>query len=608
MKDPQESQIIKISAKQRWKDAVEKFRRAIIPEQPELTKLSDNLVDCVRVGVFNTIEMDRNKPYLEEIARGKQTLNSIEYPILRMNEEELKSHQLFYNQASEGLTSYNNETATTIGKESKYTKNIQAFIMAKDGSVYMGTHKGHYDPLNPILTHASFLGGRPAEMAGMLSINENGKINKISSDSGHYAPQPLDMYRGIKKLQESMPGVFTLDCIIKYHDKTPQEVSVNQFMENMEKLGVNGKPLYQDLRDHRVEQYNQNTENLKNSVSVKINSINTGVNDLPNIIATLTSQQQQELATGLTNPMVGLSITDQEKKCKTYNISETVVAVLNSGRADSMKVLIDAGISNRSEFNRLRPIYQAASCGKTEMLTTMLDDQGIQKSLIQEKSYSGPSALHMAAGYGHTEAVKILLKYSEGCQLLTAKDHNGNTALEVANQFGKHDIADILTQEHLNLAKTQLLQHFKEQMEDKNIITSSHQKEMKKKVIEILSPFSRQKNKNDIEKVAGTMVREVARIAGKNLDWKQKFAEIGDVIKIPLLKMKTSFLNIISGVKEQKIKGIILKDIILQDKDFASELTKLRNNQFMSANGAISNRGLVSSKQIQKNKANVRRV
>ncbi|WP_425363004.1 hypothetical protein [Candidatus Tisiphia endosymbiont of Hybos culiciformis] len=154
----------KTDPKQRWKDAIGKFKRAIIPEQYS----HDELVDCVRVRVSGTIERDKIMPYLEEIAQAKQTLNGYEYPILRMNETELKNHQLFYDKQSNSLVDSNNQTATTFGKESKYTKDIQAFVMAKDGSLYIGTHKGQYDLIELTLTHASFLGGRPAELAGMV--------------------------------------------------------------------------------------------------------------------------------------------------------------------------------------------------------------------------------------------------------------------------------------------------------------------------------------------------------------------------------------------------------------------------------------------------------
>ncbi|WP_375332123.1 hypothetical protein [Candidatus Tisiphia endosymbiont of Temnostethus pusillus] len=73
---------VKVDSKQRWKDAVSKFKRAVVPEQNDLGKLSEDLIDSVRVRVVSTIESDKTKPYLEEIARAKQTINGYEYPIV----------------------------------------------------------------------------------------------------------------------------------------------------------------------------------------------------------------------------------------------------------------------------------------------------------------------------------------------------------------------------------------------------------------------------------------------------------------------------------------------------------------------------------------------
>lgn len=56
-----------------------------------LGKQFDNLIDSVKIKIVQSIEEDKLRPYLEKIACGKQTLNSYEYPILRMSPEELKT-------------------------------------------------------------------------------------------------------------------------------------------------------------------------------------------------------------------------------------------------------------------------------------------------------------------------------------------------------------------------------------------------------------------------------------------------------------------------------------------------------------------------------------
>ncbi|XVN43117.1 MAG: hypothetical protein RCG15_02170 [Candidatus Rickettsia vulgarisii] len=129
--------------------------------------------------------------------------------------------------------------------------------MAKDGSLYIGTHTGQYDSETLTLTHASFL--RPAEMAGMISINDKGKIELITDNSGHYAPEDLGMYRGIKELQKSMPNVFTENAEIEIRG---QATSIDSFMKDMEQLNSNGIPKHQELKNERIEKNKQSSGKL----------------------------------------------------------------------------------------------------------------------------------------------------------------------------------------------------------------------------------------------------------------------------------------------------------------------------------------------------------
>ncbi|BBJ31342.1 hypothetical protein RAS_04510 [Rickettsia asiatica] len=99
-----------------------------------------------------------------------------------------KNHRLFYDTSSQRLLDSNGKVASTIGKESKSMNNVQAFVMGKDGVIYMGTHKNQYLPNTKNLVHGSFLSGKPAEAAGVIGINDRGKIDYLSNNSGHYQP------------------------------------------------------------------------------------------------------------------------------------------------------------------------------------------------------------------------------------------------------------------------------------------------------------------------------------------------------------------------------------------------------------------------------------
>lgn len=178
-------EITKINPKQRWKNTIGKFKHA-------LTVKEEDIIDLVRVRISG----EDNDLYLLEISQAKRFQDEKEYQMLHMTAGQLKEHQLFYDKTKEVLLDNSSNSATIIGKESKNTKDLQAFVLGKDKSLYIATHIGKYNETCPSLTHASFLGGRPAEMAGMISIN-NGKIILITNDSGHYIPDQLDMYRGI---------------------------------------------------------------------------------------------------------------------------------------------------------------------------------------------------------------------------------------------------------------------------------------------------------------------------------------------------------------------------------------------------------------------------
>lgn len=245
-------------AKERWKASINKFKHA----------LGDS-VDSVRVRI--SVDSD----YLQEIAKGKVSAElfkqTYDFPMLRMSPNQLIEHQIIYDKSKDRLIDYNNELASTVGKVSKGEENLQAFVMSKDGNLYIGTHEGQpIDTDNPSLSHASFLKGKPAEMAGMLSINE-GKIELITNDSGHYAPEPLDMYRGIKRLPIN---VFAKNAKIAFHDGN--SMKIKDFIQDMEQV-IDGKSKYQILRDKRINKLEEYEKDLKNAVHIRFN---TQSNDL----------------------------------------------------------------------------------------------------------------------------------------------------------------------------------------------------------------------------------------------------------------------------------------------------------------------------------------
>jgi len=240
-------------AKENWdkiRSSVAKIRHALIPDQ----KLR---VDSVRVHLENDL-------YLQEITSGKQIVCDVEYQMLFMTPEELEKCKLHYDNGA--LKNAKGEVADTAGMQSKMMDDGQAFVMSKDGDLYVGTHTGELNRSRKNLSHASFLGGRPAEMAGMIGINDKGKIVEIRDISGHYRPEALDMYRGIKALEKTMPGVFDKQCRI-YFLQTLKTFTIQAFLKDMEKEVAPGQSKYDMLRAERITKDNAALSKLTKSTS-----------------------------------------------------------------------------------------------------------------------------------------------------------------------------------------------------------------------------------------------------------------------------------------------------------------------------------------------------
>ncbi len=210
---------------------------------PSIKPAKGEMIDSVRVRIGS-----RDK-YLQEAAFGKHIYSNAEYQMLKMSAAALEDCQLVVRDGALFLKKDQSKKASTLGLSSKGENNAQAFVMDKDGSLYITTHTGKYNsgPGSFNVSHASFLNGKPAEMAGTITILD-GKITKITNNSGHYAPSALDMYRGIKKLGNNL---FAPDCkIFIKNDKK----ELSNFIREMETIGSSGKMLHEELREERVQE------------------------------------------------------------------------------------------------------------------------------------------------------------------------------------------------------------------------------------------------------------------------------------------------------------------------------------------------------------------
>lgn len=83
------------------------------------------------------------------------------------------------------------------------------------------------------------------------------------------------------------------------------------------------------------------------------------------------------------------------------------------------------------------PLHTAVREGKTELLLEMIGEHdGVElKELLAEQNQSGETALYVAAEYGHTDMVKILMKFSDTV-LAGTKAKNGFDAFHIAAKNG----------------------------------------------------------------------------------------------------------------------------------------------------------------------------
>jgi hypothetical protein len=239
----------------KWQESVNRIKHSL----PIKDKKFDP--DCVAVRMRSSQEN-----YLQEVATG--FLGKRKVP--PMTDSEREKCQLTYK--DEKLYTADGAIAHTTGCRTKKHKNSKAFVMSKEGILYLFDHgkKGKTEDRD-FATHGVVLGEKPAEMAGVISINKEGKIVSVVDDSGHYAPTQLDMYRFITRLKKEMPKALDQYCTISWRDDELYEQvssSLTNFIERMEGKPYGGtKPKHETLRDERIEKAEEYKELLKTKVA-----------------------------------------------------------------------------------------------------------------------------------------------------------------------------------------------------------------------------------------------------------------------------------------------------------------------------------------------------
>ena len=410
--------------------------------QHALPKTQKEKIDLVQVRI------DENERYAQEIAIG---YHENKHQMLKIKPEDLENYKLTYDERDKILKDNLGKTATTIEKISKGSLNTQAFVMDKEGGVYIGTHKGTYDPHNPTLTHASFLGGKPAEMAGIIGIKK-GKITFISDDSGHYAPKSLDMYRGIKKLQKNMPDVFDKNAEIELSQPQYRKIKVTDFINEMEEKS-NNIPKHEIIRQTEEMQLTLKKKRIKNTKSVVISD-----KDLPNSIANLSQEEKISIKESLTNPeknvnLVIKSLNKQADKNEFQTLKPFEAANLiiqhESNKGEFIKSLLNDGHADKAQYI----LCEAINNGNKDVTNAIFRDSGNVSQILQYASkHPDSSVLHFAAYNNDVDTLAEILKYPDGRVLLNKKDRFDKTPLDYTQSGKAKDAEKIIKQHQLQKA------------------------------------------------------------------------------------------------------------------------------------------------------------
>jgi hypothetical protein len=223
---------------------------------------------------LHTIDDDQNNYMrLQELSSGNVTLKSTQeseqkFQMVRFNDNQLKARELIYNNDG-NLQDVNDKKATTDNAVSKNLKGYKAYVF-QNGSLYVEENSGEFNQNGETVTHASLSRGARVDLAGLIKIKE-GKIIYIDSYSGHYRPDVLEFYKGLKMLQEKMPNAFSTDCEIGYfdsnHAKAP-EMSLEIFMNTMGDLL--GEEIL-DLKSLKLDEkrYFRNLTSIETGLAIK---------------------------------------------------------------------------------------------------------------------------------------------------------------------------------------------------------------------------------------------------------------------------------------------------------------------------------------------------
>jgi hypothetical protein len=118
------------------------------------------------------------------------------------------------------MTPFNTKNGTTKPGDEPFK--TYAYVWAQDGTLLAGIHQ------ESSVHHSSFMAGKSVRCAGMIAVNDAGKVTLVSSNSGHYRPTKTQLIGFVEWLNER--GVMADDALVGFFEGQYQKVSVADFL------------------------------------------------------------------------------------------------------------------------------------------------------------------------------------------------------------------------------------------------------------------------------------------------------------------------------------------------------------------------------------------
>ncbi len=134
----------------------------------------------------------------------------------RFNEQELANSKLTYK--DDRLYDAQGNLADTKVIEKIFGKKANlAYVISKDGQIYVTIPTSPASPSKETISHSSFVSDKQVKMAGLISL-EDGRITYLDNNCRDYPLTNLDLDHAVIWLKQKMPYAFDGGATIGYHE------------------------------------------------------------------------------------------------------------------------------------------------------------------------------------------------------------------------------------------------------------------------------------------------------------------------------------------------------------------------------------------------------